>query len=228
MMRRLLAEFLGSAGLVAAIIGSGIAASRLTPDDLGLQLLINALATSSALFVLITIFQPISGAHLNPVITLVDRGLGNTNTYALQYVFAQLAGGVVGAVLANVMFGLDAVSFSAHQRLGWPHALSEVIATAGLVVVIFVLVSLKQHQKIAVSVAAYIGAAFFATSSTAFANPAVTLGRVFSDTFAGIAPLSALGFLAAQIVGGFLGLIIARLLVDASVKAALAETRASD
>src|SRR5699024_4395649 len=120
--RRLFAEFLGSAGLVAAIIGSGIAAARLTPDNFGLQLLISALATSLALFVLITIFLPISGAHLNPVITLVDLGLRNRNKYALQYVSVQLAGGVVGAMMANIMFGLDAVSFSTRQRMDWPHA----------------------------------------------------------------------------------------------------------
>lgn len=226
-MRRLLAEFLGSMGLVAAIVGSGIAATRLTPDNFGLQLLINAIATTFALFVLITVLQPISGAHLNPVITLADLGLGNVNKQALQYVVAQLSGGVVGALMANVMFGVDAVSISANERLDWPHALSEVIATAGLVIVILALVRLRQPQRIAASVAAYIGAAFFATSSTSFANPAVALGRVFSDTFAGIAPLSALGFMAAQMVGGVIGLVVVKLLVDVSAHGALAETRAS-
>lgn len=226
-MRRLLAEFLGSMGLVAAIVGSGIAATRLTPDNFGLQLLINAIATTFALFVLITVLQPISGAHLNPVITLADLGLGNVNKQALQYVVAQLSGGVVGALMANVMFGVDAVSISANERLDWPHALSEVIATAGLVIVILALVRLRQPQRIAASVAAYIGAAFFATSSTSFANPAVALGRVFSDTFAGIAPLSALGFMAAQMVGAVIGLVVVKLLVDVSAHGALAETRAS-
>ncbi|MFA7499035.1 MAG: aquaporin [Leucobacter sp.] len=176
---------------------------------------------------LITVLQPISGAHLNPVITLADLGLGNVNKQTLQYVVAQLSGGVVGALMANVMFGLDAVSISANERLDWPHALSEVIATAGLVIVILALVRLRQPQRIAASVAAYIGAAFFATSSTSFANPAVALGRVFSDTFAGIAPLSALGFMAAQMVGGVIGLVVVKLLVDVSAHGALAETRAS-
>ncbi|MCS0498563.1 MIP/aquaporin family protein [Protaetiibacter mangrovi] len=210
--RRLLAEFLGTALLVAVVIGSGVAASRLSPADAGLQLLENALATAMGLAVLIAVLQPISGAHLNPVVSLVDLAVGRRPwADALGYLPAQLAGGVAGAVLANAMFGAPTTISTTH-RLSWQHALAEVVATAGLVLVIFVLARTGRGAWAAPAVGAYIGAAYFFTSSTSFANPAVTLGRVFSDTFAGIDPASALGFAAAQLVGGGVGLGLVLLL----------------
>jgi arsenate reductase len=205
--RRLLAELLGSLLLVAVIVGSGIAASRLSPDDLGLQLLENAAATALGLFVLITALAPISGAHLNPVVSLVDAALGRRPWRdAAAYLPAQLIGAALGAVLANLMFELPAVTVSTNERLTAGHALAEVVATAGLIVVIFVLVRTGRQTWTPAAVAAWIGSAYFFTSSTAFANPAVTLGRTLSDTFAGIAPASALGYLAAQLLGAAVGL----------------------
>lgn len=200
--RRLLAEFLGSGLLVAVIVGSGIAAARLSPDEPGLTLLINALATALGLLVLILVFQPISGAHLNPVVSLVDASLGYRRwSDALAYVPAQLLGGVAGAVLANAMFGLAPVGISRTDRSSFPHLLAEVVATCGLVLVIFLLARTGRTHLAAPAVAAYIGAAYFFTSSTSFANPAVTVGRAFTDTFAGINPGSVPGFLAAQLAG---------------------------
>lgn len=216
MLRRLATEFVGALGLLAVVVGSGIAASRLSPDDPGLQLLENALATAAGLFVLVVVFQPVSGAHFNPVVSLVDAALGYRRWRdALAYVPSQALGAVVGTVLANTMFGLDAVSVSANERFTWPHALGEVVATAGLVVVVFTLARTGRARYAAPAVAAYIGAAYWFTSSASFANPAVTLGRIFSDTFAGIAPLSAAGYVSAQIVGGMLGLALVLLLAPA-------------
>jgi len=205
--RRLLAEFLGTLLLVSVVVGSGIAASRLSPEDRGLQLLENALATALGLFVLISVLAPISGAHLNPVVSLVDAALGHRLwTDAAAYLPAQVVGAAVGAVLANLMFGLPAATVSTNERLTLDHALAEVVATAGLVVVVFVLARTGRATWTPAAVAAWIGSAYFFTSSTAFANPAVTLGRMLSDTFAGIAPLSALGYVAAQLVGAAVGL----------------------
>ena len=213
MARKLLAEGIGTALLVAVVVGSGIAAQRLSPDDTGLQLLENALSTALGLFVLVVVFQPISGAHFNPVVSLVDAALGTRHWRDLgSYVPAQLTGGVAGAVAANAMFGLPLVQISENARWSWPHALAETIATAGLVLVVFVLVRTKRAHWVGPAVGAYIGAAYFFTSSTSFANPAVTVGRMFSNTFAGIEPWSALGFVLAQIAGGLLGLVLVRIL----------------
>lgn len=214
--RALLAEFLGTLILLAVVVGSGIAAERLSPGDMGLQLLESALVTALALFVIIAVFLPISGAHFNPIVSVVDALLGSRRWGSvLAYLPAQVAGALTGTALANLMFGLALVTVSTRDRLTWPTALAEVIATAGLVLVIFVLARTGRPALIAPAVAAWIGAAYFFTSSTSFANPAVAIGRMLSDTFAGIAPWSALGFIAAQLVGGLLGLVLARALVPA-------------
>lgn len=212
--RALLAEFLGTLILLAVVVGSGIAAERLSPGDVGLQLLESALVTALGLFVIITVFLPISGAHFNPIVSAVDALLGSRRWGSvLAYLPAQVAGALAGTVLANLMFGLAPVTMSTKDRLTWPTALAEVVATAGLVLVIFVLARTERSALIAPAVAAWIGAAYFFTSSTSFANPAVAIGRMFSDTFAGIAPWSALGFVAAQVVGGLVGLVLVGALV---------------
>jgi glycerol uptake facilitator-like aquaporin len=209
--RRLVAEFLGSAVLAAVVIGSGIAAQQLSPGQTGLELFENAAATAAGLYVLILMFAPISGAHFNPVVSFVDAAFGGTRWHtALLYLPAQVAGCVCGAVLANLMFSLSAVSLSTHHRASGVHFLSEVVATAGLILVIFCLVRTQRNAVVPAAVGAYIGAAYFFTSSTSFANPAVTIGRMFSNTFAGIAPSSTPSFIAAQLFGGAVafGLII--------------------
>ncbi len=209
--RRSVAEFIGSALLAAVVIGSGIAAQRLSPTDVGLQLLENALATALALPVLILIFATVSGSHFNPVVSLVDATLGHRSWRDIAaYIPAQIAGCLAGGMLANLMFGDPAVTLSTTDRLSWPHALAEVVATAGLVLVIFSLARTDRHAVIPWAVGAYIGAAYFFTSSTSFANPAITIGRTVSDTFAGIAPGSAPGYIAAQLVGGALGFLLIR------------------
>ena len=206
--RRASAEFAGTGLLVTAVVGSGIAAARLSPHDVGLQLLENAIATALALGALILMFGPVSGAHFNPVVSAVDWWLGRrggnglTATHLGGYVVAQVAGAAAGAVLADVMFGLPAVAWSQTRRTGGHLWLAEVVATAGLVVLIFALSRSDRTSVAPAAVGAYIGAAYWFTSSTSFANPAVTIGRVFSDTFAGIAPASAPGFVVAQLVGG--------------------------
>lgn len=211
--RRLLAEFLGTLLLVAIVVGSGIAAERLSPEDAGLQLLETALATALGLGVVIAVLQPVSGAHLNPVISLADAVLGRRGVAdALAYLPAQLAGAAGGSVLANLMFGLPPIEISTTARLTVPHALAEVVATAGLVLVVVVLVRTGRPGLVAPAVGAYIGSAYFFTSSTSFANPAVTAGRMLTDSLAGIHPLSALGFVAAQLVGGVVGLVLVRML----------------
>lgn len=208
-MRALLAEFLGTLILLAVVVGSGIAAERLSPDDVGLQLLESALVTALGLFVIIAVFLPISGAHVNPIVSVVDALLDSRRWGSvLTYLPAQVAGALAGTVLANLMFGLAPVTMSTKDRLTWPTALAEVIATAGLILVIFVLARTGRSALIAPAVAAWIGAAYFFTSSTSFANPAVAVGRMLSDTFAGIAPWSALGFVAAQVVGGLVGIVL--------------------
>jgi arsenate reductase len=211
--RRLAAEFLGSAFLAAVVIGSGIAAARLSPGDTGLELLENSAATAAGLFAVILIFGPVSGAHLNPVVSLADAALGGISwRHAAAYLPAQVAGCVTGAVAANLMFGLQAVSVSAKDRASGAHALSEVIATAGLLLVVFALARTGRAAAAPAAVGAYIGAAYWFTSSTSFANPAITVGRMFSDTFAGIAPSSAPVFIAAQVGGGVAGVLIVRFL----------------
>jgi glycerol uptake facilitator-like aquaporin len=209
--RRLLAEGVGTGLLVTVVVGSGIAAERLSPGDAGLQLLENSLVTALGLGVLILLCGPVSGAHLNPVISLADWALGRRAGAGLAggevpaYVLAQVAGGVAGAVLANLMFELPAIELAGTERTGGGLWLGEVVATAGLVVVVLALTRSGRNTSMAAAVGAYIGAAYWFTSSTAFANPAVTVGRMFSDTFAGIAPSSVPAFVVAQLAGAALG-----------------------
>jgi glycerol uptake facilitator-like aquaporin len=211
--RRLLAEFLGSAFLAAVVIGSGIAAQELSPGDTGLQLLENALATAAGLFAIILIFGPISGAHLNPIVSLVDAGFGGMRWRdAFAYIPAQVAGCIAGAVVANGMYGLAATSIASKNRASEAHLLAEVIATLGLVLVIFSLARTRRGSMAPAAVGAYIGAAYFFTSSTSFANPAIDVGRMFSDTFAGIAPASVPSFVLAQLVGGAIAFAVLRVL----------------
>jgi arsenate reductase len=211
--RRLLAEFLGSALLAAVVVGSGIAAARLSPGDTGLQLLENAAATAVGLYAIILIFGPVSGAHLNPVVSLVDAVLGGLSRRAARgYVVAQIAGCVTGAVLANAMFARAAVSLATTHRATAAHLLAEVVATAGLLLVIFSLARSGRGASAPAAVGAYIGAAYWFTSSTSFANPAITIGRMFSDSFAGIAPASAPAYVIAQLVGGAVALGLIRAL----------------
>jgi glycerol uptake facilitator-like aquaporin len=203
--RRALAELLGTAFLVAAVVGSGIAAQRLSPDDTGLQLLENSLATGAVLVALILALQPVS-ASFNPVVTLVERALGRVDSRtAAALVAAQLAGGLVGVVVANLMFGLGAVSVSGHERGGSGQLLGEVVATVGLVLVVFGTLRSPRIETVAFAVGGYIAAAYWFTSSTSFANPAVTVARTLSDTFAGIAPGSAPAFVLMQLLGGAVG-----------------------
>src|SRR6202161_247810 len=201
--RRLLAEFLGSAFLAALVIGSGIAAAELSPRGVGLQLFENAAATAAGLYTIILMFGPVSGGHFNPVVSLADATFkGISWRDALAYIPAQVAGCILGAVAANGMFALAAVSISMHHRASPAHLFSEVIATAGLLLVIFSLARTKRASTAPAAVGAYIGAAYFFTSSASFANPAITIGRMFSNTFAGIAPASVPGYITAQLVGG--------------------------
>ncbi|MFI7147135.1 aquaporin [Nonomuraea sp. NPDC050022] len=206
-----MAEFAGTAALVAVVVGSGIMAADLS-RDVGVRLLANSLATAAGLAVLIVILGPVSGAHFNPVVSVAawvltrrDAAPAVRGREVTAYVPAQVAGAIAGAVLANTMFGLPAVQISAHDRSA-PHLLlGEVVATAGLIVVIFALTRQGRAALAPVAVGGYIGAAYWFTSSTSFANPAVTLGRAFTDTFAGIAPASVPGFIAAQLAGAALG-----------------------
>jgi glycerol uptake facilitator-like aquaporin len=208
--RKVAAEFVGTAFLVATVVGSGIMASRLSAD-VGVQLLENSLATGAVLVALILALQPVSAAF-NPVVTLVEVLLGDLKArYALGLIPAQVAGGVVGAVAANLMFDLPAVNVSTHDRTGSGLWLAEAIATFGLVVVIFGSLRAGRSDTIAFAVGGYIAAAYWFTSSTSFANPAVTVARTFSDTFAGIAPASVGPFLLMQFLGGGLGLLFVRL-----------------
>ncbi len=207
--RQSLAEFLGSAGLVTVVIGSGIAAQRLSPEDVGLQLLENAIATGAGLVALILAFGPASGGHFNPVVTLADRFFGGvTNRQVAAYVPAQLAGGAVGAIAANLMFDLPAVSISTTSRSGGGLWLSEALATFGLVVLIFALVRAGRTALAPFAVGAYITAAYWWSSSTSFANPMIDVARTLSDTFAGIAPASVPMFLLMQLLGGAAGIAV--------------------
>jgi arsenate reductase len=211
--RRLFAEFLGSAFLAATVIGSGIAAAQLSPGDVGLQLFENAAATAAGLFTFILIFGPVSGAHFNPVVSLVDAAFGGlSRRHALAYIPAQVCGCIAGAVAANAMFALPAISISSHHRASPAHLFAEVIATLGLLLVIFSLARTRRGSLAPAAVGSYIGAAYFFTSSTSFANPAITLGRMFSDTFAGIAPASVPAFIAAQVLGAAAAVLLIRAL----------------
>lgn len=210
--RRAVAEFAGTAFLVMAVVGSGVMASRLSPNDVGLQLLQNSVATGAALVALILALQPVS-ASFNPVVTLVERALGILDTpTALALVAAQFAGGLAGTVLANLMFGLDAVTLSTHQRAGGGLWLGEVVATIGLLLVIFGTIRSGRSERVAFAVGGFITAAYWFTSSTSFANPAVTAARTITDTFAGIAPASAPAFILAQLLGGVAGFLLVRAL----------------
>jgi glycerol uptake facilitator-like aquaporin len=200
--RQAFAEFLGSAGLVAVVIGSGIAAQRMSPSDVGLQLLENAIVTGAGLVALILAFGPVSGGHFNPLVTLVDRAFGGvTGRQVAVYLPAQLVGGIVGAVLANVMFGLDPVTISTHHRSGGGLWLSEGLATFGLIVLIFALVRAGRTAIAPFAVGAYITAAYWWSSSTSFANPMIDVARMLSNTFAGIAPASVPMFILMQCLG---------------------------
>ena len=215
--RRLFAEFLGTGLLVTVVVGSGIAAQRLSPNDVGLQLLENSTATVFGLAVLILMLGPVSGAHLNPVVSLADwflgrrAGAGLDLPEAAAYTIAQCAGAIGGALLANVMFSVP-TQLSDKHRASCGHLIGEVVATAGLLLLIFALARTHRSTLAAPAVGAYIGAAYWFTSSTAFANPAVTLGRMFTDTFAGIAPASVPGFVAMQLLGGAVGIALVLIL----------------
>ncbi|WTX19749.1 aquaporin family protein [Streptomyces sp. NBC_00005] len=214
---RAVAELLGTALLVAVVVGSGIQATELT-QDVGVQLLANSIATVFGLGILILLLGPVSGAHFNPVVTLAEwwtvrrGGDGVTAREVAVYVPAQVVGAIAGAILADAMFGKPLVEWSTHDRSAGHLLLGEVVATAGLVLLIFGLARTDQLRFAPVAVASYIGAAYWFTSSTSFANPAVTIGRTFSDTFAGIAPGSLLGFIGAQLVGGVVGLALVALI----------------
>lgn len=212
--RRLLAEFLGTALLVTAVVGSGIMATTLSPNDTGLQLLENSVATALALGALILIFGPVSGAHFNPVVSAADWFLGRRTRTGLTtrelggYIAAQSAGAIGGSVLANLMFALPAAEWSTKERSAGHLWLGEVVATTGLVLLVFALTRSGRSAVAPAAVGAYIGAAYWFTSSTSFANPAVTLGRAFTDTFAGIDPASVPGFVLAQLGGLVLGVAL--------------------
>ena len=211
--RRLLAELLGSAFLAALVIGSGIAAQQLSPGDVGLELLENSAATAAGLFAIIVMFGAVSGGHFNPVVSLVDSALGGLSPRdALAYVPAQIAGCVLGAIVANGMFARAAVSISTKHRASGAHLLAEGVATLGLLLVIFALLRTRRSASAPAAVGAYIGAAYWFTSSTSFANPAISIGRMFSDTFAGIAPASVPGFALAQLAGGAVAIAVIRVL----------------
>ncbi|MDX6308024.1 MAG: hypothetical protein QOI06_1070 [Nocardioidaceae bacterium] len=225
LVRRAMAELVGTAFLVAAVIGSGIAAARLSPNDMGLELLENSLITGAALTALILALQPVSAAF-NPVVTLVERALKVITTAdAAVLIGAQLVGGCLGAVTANVMFNLDAVSIATHERASAGLWLGEVVATLGLLLVIFGTLRAGRGHNVAFAVGSYITAAYWFTSSTSFANPAVTVARMFSDSFAGIAPSSVPMFIVMELAGGVLGLVLIKFLYPSS--AALAAEFAS-
>ena len=211
--RSLLAEFLGSAFLAAVVIGSGIAAQRLSPGDVGLELFENAAATGAGLYTIILMFGPVSGAHFNPVVSLVDASFGGLSwRRAFAYLPAQVGGCVAGAITANAMFATAAVSISTKHRASGAHLFAELIATLGLLLVIFSLARTKRAASTPAAVGAYIGAAYFFTSSASFANPAIAVGRMFSDTFAGIAPAAVPGFVIAQLAGGVAAIVVLRTL----------------
>jgi glycerol uptake facilitator-like aquaporin len=222
--RRLLAEYLGSAFLAALVIGSGIAAQHLSPNDVGLELFENAAATGAGLFAIILMFGPVSGGHFNPVVSLVDASFGGMRwREAIAYAPAQIAGCITGAIVANAMFAQALVTISTQHRASSAHLFAEVVATLGLLLVIFSLTRTRRGAAAPAAVGAYIGAAYFFTSSTSFANPAISIGRMFSNTFAGIAPASAPGYIAAQLVGGLAAIVLLRVLYPDVTPAEAAE-----
>lgn len=213
LLRRALAEYVGTAFLVAIVVGSGIAAERLSPGDVGLQLFENAAATAAGLVALILALAPVSGAHFNPVVSLADAAFGGLARRDLPaYLAAQVAGAISGSVVANLMFELDAVAWSTKQRSSGGLWLAEVVATLGLVLVIFGLVRGRRAEAAPYAVGAYIGSAYFFTASTSFANPAVAVGRMFTDTFAGIEPSSVPVFVLCQLAGGALAVALVKAL----------------
>ena len=208
-LRKSLTEAVGAATLLLVVIGSGVMATNIS-DDVGVQLAINSAATGLILYILITLLGPISGAHFNPVVTVIELFKKNISaTLAAAYLLAQIVGAVIGVALANFIFKLPIIEISQKDRTGAELFVSEILATAGLVFIIFTAIAQKSEAKIPVLVGAYISAAYFFTSSTSFANPAVTVARTLSDTFAGIAPSSVLPFIVAQIIGAALGLALA-------------------
>lgn len=212
---RALAEFVGAGLLVCVVVGSGIMGDNLSADD-GVALLINTVSTVLALALLIVVIGPISGAHFNPAVTLVNVFLRlQPAREASVYILAQTAGAIVGAIVANVMFDLSGFQISARDRTSIGMLVGEIIATAGLIAIIGILSARKQNQILPVAVAAWIGSAYFFTSSTSFANPAVTVGRIFTDTFAGIAPESVFPYIAAQLVGAAIGAAVVSAVVRA-------------
>ena len=213
LQRRLLAELLGSAFLAAIVIGSGIAAQQLSPGNIGLELFENAAATAAGLFAIILMFGPVSGGHFNPVVSLVDAHFGGlTWADALAYIPAQITGCILGALAANAMFAKALATISSHHRASPAHVFSEIIATLGLLLVIFALARTRRGASAPAAVGAYIGAAYFFTSSTSFANPAISIGRMFSNTFAGIAPASVPAYVIAQLAGGVVAIATIRAL----------------
>ncbi len=207
-MREAVAEVLGTATLLLVVIGSGVMATSIS-EDVGVQLAINSAATGLILYILITLLGPISGAHFNPVVTGIQLFKKNISaSLAAAYLLAQLVGAVIGVALANFIFNLPIIEISQKDRIGAELFVSEILATAGLVFIIFTAIAQKSEAKIPVLVGAYISAAYFFTSSTSFANPVVTVARMLSDSFAGIAPGSVLPFIAAQIIGAALGLVL--------------------
>ena len=211
--RRLLAEMLGSAFLAAVVIGSGIAAQRLSPGNVGLELFENAAVTAAGLFCIILMFGPVSGGHFNPVVSFVDASFGGLRwSSAAAYLPAQVLGCIAGAVVANLMFSKAAFSISTRHRASGAHFLSEIVATLGLILVVFALARSGRSRNAPAAVGTYIGAAYFFCSSTSFANPAITVGRMFSNSFAGIAPSSVPSFVVAQVLGGVLALIVIKCL----------------
>ena len=213
LLPKVVAEFAGTALLVCIVVGSGIMGANLS-NDMAVALLVNTASTVFGLALLILVLGPISGAHFNPVVSLVMLAKKSLSLReALAYIPAQVLGAIAGAIGANVMFDLAALQVSEKARITAGTFLSEVIATAGLLVVILVFVSRKNDNHVALAVAAWIGSAYFFTSSTSFANPAVTVGRIFSDTFAGIEPGSVAPFVLAQLIGAAIGVLLVKPLV---------------
>ena len=213
-MRRIFAEVIGTATLLLVVIGSGVMATNLS-KDVGVQLTINSAATGLILYILITLLGPISGAHFNPVVTVIQLFKKNiTLSLASAYLAAQLVGAVIGVALANFIFKLPIIEISQKDRTGTDLFVSEILATAGLVFIIFTVIAQKSEAKIPVLVGAYISAAYFFTSSTSFANPVVTVARTLSDSFAGIAPASVLPFIAAQIIGASAGIALTKFITS--------------
>lgn len=213
-MKKALGEYLGTALLVCIVVGSGIMATNLS-DDVGVQLLINTISTVFGLAVLIQILGPVSGANFNPVVTMVDLIQKRSNiTTLFQYVIAQTAGAITGAIMANAMFSHPLIEISTKVRTGGNQYLGEIVATAGLILIINLMIHQEKTALIPITVASWIGSAYFFTSSTSFANPAVTIGRIFSESFAGIAPGCVPKFIAAQILGALIGLGLTKVLTN--------------